>query len=268
MSELKQKIWEDIVRMREQSPLVLNITNDVVMNNTANALLAAGASPIMTDESEEIEEMVALTAATVINIGTLKRETVASMKLAIKKAVELGKPSVIDPVGAGATAYRNRVMNELFAVASPAFVRGNPGEIMTLAGLTVASKGVDSTVGSASAEGSAIQLAKQLGCVVSVSGETDIITDGLHTACVDSGDQMMTRVTGLGCTASALLGAFAAVQPNRFMAALSAATFMAVCGEMAARESIGPGSLQLNLYDVMHTLTESQFMACAKVRVK
>lgn len=256
------------MQVRRQSPLVLSITNDVVMNNTANALLAAGASPIMTDESEEIEEMVALTAATVINIGTLKRETVASMKLALKKAVELGKPSVIDPVGAGATTYRNRVLDELFAVATPAFVRGNPGEIMTLAGLAVASKGVDSTVGSASAEESAGQLAGQLGCVVSVSGETDIITDGVHTAYIDSGDQMMSRVTGLGCTASALLGAFAAVQPNRFMAALSAAAFMAVCGEIAARESIGPGSLQLNLYDVMFTLIEPHFMECAKVRAK
>ena len=113
-----------------------------------------------------------------------------------------------------------------------------------------------------------MQLARTLGCVVSVSGETDIVTDGTNVVYVDNGDQMMTCVTGLGCTASALLGAFAAVQPNQLMAALSAAAFMAVCGEIAARESIGPGSLQLNLYDVMHTLTESQFLETARIRAK
>ena len=268
MNELKKKIWDDILQVRAQSPLVLNITNDVVMNNTANALLAAGASPIMTDETEEIEDMVALTAATVVNIGTLKRETVAAMKLALCKAAALGRPAVLDPVGAGATAYRNRVLSELLAAAPPAFVRGNAGEIMTLAGLAVESKGVDSTVGSTQAEDSAVQLARTHSCVVSVSGETDIITDGTHTVYVDNGDPMMTRVTGLGCTASALVGAFAAVQPNRLAAALSAAAFIAVCGEIATAESIGPGALQLNLYDVMYTLTEAQFMRTVQIRAK
>ncbi len=268
MSELKQKIWNDIQQVREISPLVLNITNYVVMNNTANALLAAGASPIMANAPEEIEDMVALCAATVINIGTLNAATVESMKLALKKADQLGKPSVFDPVGAGATTYRNRTAEELLDIAFPTFIRGNAGEIMTLAGTSVASKGVDSTVGSAGSEKSAKSLAKAHQCVVSVSGETDIITDGTHIAYIDNGDQLMCRVTGLGCTASAILGAFAAVQSNRFMAAISAAAFMGVCGEIAARESLGPGSLQLNLYDVMHTLTERQFTETVRVRGK
>ena len=268
MSELKQKIWNDIQQVREHSPLVLNITNYVVMNNTANALLAAGASPIMANAPEEVEDMVTLCAATVINIGTLNHDSVESMKLALKKADGLGKPSVLDPVGAGATPYRNRTVDELLGVASPTFIRGNAGEIMTLAGTSVASKGVDSAVASAGCEKQAKSLAKERGCVVSVSGETDIITDGVHVAYVDNGDQLMCRVTGLGCTASAILGAFAAVEPNRFMAAISAAAYMGVCGEIAARESIGPGSLQLNLYDVMHTLTERQFTETVRVRGK
>ena len=268
MSELKQKIWNDILQVRELSPLVLNITNYVVMNNTANALLAAGASPIMANAPEEIEEMTTLCAATVINIGTLNAPTVESMKLALSKASELGKPTILDPVGAGATSYRNRTVEELLGVASPTFIRGNAGEIMTLAGMSVASKGVDSTVSSAGCEKSAKSLAKEHRCVVSVSGETDVITDGTHIAYIDNGDQLMCRVTGLGCTASAILGAFAVVQPNRFMAAISAAAYMGVCGEIAARESIGPGSLQLNLYDVMHTLTERQFTETVRVRGK
>ncbi len=263
---MKDYIWNNILKVRAQAPLVLNITNFVVMNNTANALLAAGASPIMAHASDEIEDMVRLCAATVINIGTLDGEFVSSMKTALRTATELGKPTVMDPVGAGATAYRNRVVDELFEVATPRFVRGNPGEIMSLAGIVVESKGVDSTVGSMDAHKAAVALARDKGCVVSMSGETDIITDGVKTGYVDNGSTMMPKVTGLGCSATAILGAFAAVDDNPFHAALSAAAFMAVCGEIAAAESTGPGSLQLNLLDVMHTLTERQFKETLRVR--
>lgn len=252
-------MWGAICAVRERSPLVLNITNFVVMNNTANALLAAGASPIMSHSSDEVEDMVALCAATVINIGTLDAPFVESMKLALRKADQLGKPSVIDPVGAGATAYRNRVVDELLAIASPWFIRGNAGEIMTVAGLAVESKGVDSTVSSDNSVEWGIKLAREKDCVVSISGPTDYITDGVKVVAVENGDLMMPLVTGLGCTASALLGAFAAVEKDRLLAATSAAALLAVCGEMAAMESIGPGSLQLNLYDILHTLTERQF---------
>ncbi len=262
-----EKIWNAICAVRAKSPLVLNITNFVVMNNTANALLAAGASPIMSHADDEIEEMVALCGATVINIGTLDRDFVASMKLALRKADELGKPSVLDPVGAGATTYRNRVIDELLAVATPSFIRGNPGEIMTVAGLTVQSKGVDSTVSSHDSVEMGVKLAREKQTVVSISGETDYITDGVKLARVENGSHLMPLVTGLGCTASSLLGAFAAVEPDRLLAATSAAAFLAVCGEIAAAESTGPGTLQLYLYDVMHTLTERQFKETLRLSV-
>ena len=139
---------------------------------------------------------------------------------------------------------------------------------MTLAGLQVESRGVDSAVASEDSVGMACGLAGRLGCVVSVSGATDVITDGRRIGYVDNGDPMMTKVTGLGCTASALLGAFAAVQTDGFIAALSAATFLGVCGELAAKRSVGPGSLQMHLYDVMYTLSEDQFRSAVKVRVE
>ncbi len=259
-------LWAGIVALREQSPLVLNITNYVVMNNTANALLAAGASPIMAHSSDEIEEMVALCNATVINIGTLDKEFVRSMKLALKKADELGKPTVIDPVGAGATSYRNRVVDELLGIASPSFIRGNAGEILSVAGTSIVSRGVDSAAGSMDAQKAGIELAKTYNTVVSISGETDIITDGVRVGYVENGSHLMPRVTGLGCTASSLLGAMAAVEPNRFTAAMAAAAFLAVCGEMAAEESTGPGTLQVALYDILHTLTEKQFMSRVRIR--
>ncbi len=257
---MKEKIWKAICAVREKSPLVLSITNFVVMNNTANALLAAGASPIMAHASDEIEDMVALCGATVINIGTLDAPFVESMKLALRKADAIGKPTVLDPVGAGATAYRNRVIDELLEIASPTFIRGNAGEIMSVAGMAIESKGVDSTVNSQDSVALGVRLAREKQTVVSISGPTDFITDGVKVVRVENGDLMMPLVTGLGCTASALLGAFAATEPDRLLAAASAAALLAVCGEMAAMESIGPGSLQVNLYDILHTLTERQFM--------
>ena len=263
-----ERIWQDIVAVRSVSPLVHSITNYVVMNNTANAVLAAGASPIMAHAVPEVGDMVALCAATVINIGTLDPLWVEAMKVALRRADALGRPVVLDPVGAGATPYRNQVLGELLAVASPAFIRGNAGEIMTLAGIQVASKGVDSAVSSADSDGAARALSLRTGSVVSVSGPTDVITDGRRIGYVGNGHPMMTRVTGLGCTASALLGAFAAVQPDRFAAAVSAAAFLGVCGELAAAQSAGPGSLQMNLYDVMYNLEEADFARTARVRIE
>lgn len=266
--DIKEKIWSSICAVRERSPLVLNITNFVVMNNTANALLAAGASPIMAHSVSEVEDMVGICGATVINIGTLDEGFVAAMKLALAHAHKIGKPTVIDPVGAGATEYRNRVLAELLGIASPTFIRGNAGEIMTMAGIAVASKGVDSTVASSESVDAGRELARRTGSVVSISGQTDIITDGQRMAKIENGDQMMCKVTGLGCTASSLLGAFAAVESDRFVAAVSAAAFLAVCGEMAADESIGPGSLQVNILDIMYTLTKGQFMERIDVSVE
>ena len=127
------QIWENIQRVKEESPLVHNITNAVVMNNTANALLAVGASPIMAHALEEIDEMVALCRATVINIGTLDRFTVESMKAAIWRANEVGHPVVLDPVGAGATSFRNQTLRDILAAGTPTFIRGNASEIMTMA---------------------------------------------------------------------------------------------------------------------------------------
>ena len=127
------QIWENIQRVKAESPLVHNITNAVVMNNTANALLAAGASPIMAHALEEIDEMVALCRATVINIGTLDRFTVESMKAAIRRANEVGHPVVLDPVGAGATSFRNQTLRDILVAGTPTFIRGNASEIMTMA---------------------------------------------------------------------------------------------------------------------------------------
>ena len=167
------QIWENIQRVKAESPLVHNITNAVVMNNTANALLAAGASPIMAHALEEIDEMVALCRATVINIGTLDRFTVESMKAAIRRANEVGHPVV-----AGATSFRNQTLRDILVAGTPTFIRGNASEIMTMAGLSTQSKGVDSSESSLNSLDAAKALSQRVGCIVCVSGETDLVVEG------------------------------------------------------------------------------------------
>lgn len=260
-----ENIWKNIQLVKSQSPLVHNITNAVVMNNTANALLAAGASPIMAHALEEIDEMVTICRATVINIGTLDRFTVESMKAAIKKANSLRRPIVLDPVGAGATSFRNQTLQAILNAGHPQFIRGNASEVMALAGFSVQTKGVDSTESSLSSLEAARTLSREHHCVVCVSGETDLVVQDQRVLYLHNGSPLMEKVTGLGCTATAILGAFAAVVKDPFEAAVSATAFMGVCGEIAAGMSQGPGTLQLHLYDTMYNLTYEQFIAHIRI---
>ncbi|QDK83864.1 hydroxyethylthiazole kinase [Spirosoma sp. KCTC 42546] len=258
MTQSPQSIWTDIERIRTQAPLVHNITNFVVMNNTANALLALGASPAMVHAPDEVEEFVSISSALVVNIGTLDATFVAGMKLAMRQAKTLGKPIVFDPVGVGATTFRNRVSEELLALAPPDIIRGNASEIMALAGLNAQTKGVDSLYGSEAAVDAAKRLSSVWGSVVVISGATDYIIQGEQTAVVANGHPLMTKVTGMGCTATALTGAFAAVNTNYFQAATHAMAVMGIAGELAAEKKLAPGSLQVNFLDALYELTESE----------
>lgn len=265
---MKEQLWKNILAVREQSPLVHSITNYVVMNNTANALLAAGASPIMAHAHPEMNDMVSIVGALVINIGTLDEYFVKSMHLAINKANALGKPWVLDPVGAGATPYRNDVLEELLQFR-PTIIRGNASEIMALAKKHQSTtKGVDSTHQSTEAMEAAAILCQHFGSVVCISGATDIIVSAGKTVKLSNGHPLMARVTGLGCTATALTGAFVAVNPHSPVeATASAMALLGVAGELAAEHSKGPGSLQVNLLDILHSINKEEFMARVKVSV-
>ncbi|GAB3252537.1 hydroxyethylthiazole kinase [Larkinella harenae] len=252
-----QSVWADLETIRAQAPLIHNITNFVVMNNTANALLALGASPAMVHAPEETEDFVSISNALVVNIGTLDATFVAGMKLAMRRAKDLGKPVIFDPVGVGATAFRNQVSQELLSLAAPAIIRGNASEIMALAGLNAQTKGVDSTVGSEAAVEAAKRLSNVWGSVVVVSGAIDYIIRGEQVATVANGHPLMTKVTGMGCTATALIGAFAAVNPDYFRAATHAMTVMGIAGERAVQKQAAPGSLQVNFLDALYQLTEA-----------
>ena len=261
-----EAVADDLEAIRAREPLVHNITNFVVMNLTANMLLALGASPVMAHAPEEVEEMVGLADALVLNIGTLGAEWVGSMELAARAARARPIPIVLDPVGAGATRYRTETCQRLMA-APPTIVRGNASEILALDGTIGATKGVDSTAGSDTAWEAAGRLARRFSGTVCVSGPADVIRggrtdDGFR---VLNGVPLMTRVTGLGCSATAIVAAFAAVNPDPVLAAVHGMTVLGIAGELARQQSKGPGSFAVALIDALAGLDKPAIMERARI---
>ena len=244
-----------IAAVRTKSPLVHSITNYVVMNNSANALLSIGASPVMAHWKDEMAEMTAIAGALVINIGTLDTEWIEGMKAAGLAASRRGTPIVLDPVGAGATSQRTNAAWEIINLCHPTIIRGNGSEIMALVDANVKSKGVDSSASSDDALSAAKKLAAETGAVVVISGETDYITNGTDVFTVEGGNPIMTSVTGMGCTATALVGAFAAVEADPMVAATAAMAVMSLAGERAAVNARGNGSMQMHFLDELYNLT-------------
>ena len=258
---MEKNLWKHIQSVKLQSPLVHNITNYVVMNNTANALLAVGASPVMAHAKSEVRDMVAIAHSVVINIGTLDEYWSEAMLIAAETANSLGKPWVLDPVGAGATSFRDEVLHKLLQF-KPTVVRGNASEIIALANNNASkatTKGVDSTAASNEAVSAANSISAQYDSIVCVSGATDIITDGEQMIFIENGHPLMTKVTGLGCSASALISAFIGVVENRTEATAAAMALLGIAGELTEKQSDGPGSLQLKLLDKLYNLSEDEF---------
>lgn len=260
-----QNITEVLKAVKATSPLVHNITNYVVMNNTANALLALGASPIMAHAQEEVAEMVGISGSLVINIGTLSSPWIKAMEQAVATADSLQKAWVLDPVGFGASALRNKTVTQLLATATPAVIRGNASEIMGMAAQAVKSKGVDSTAAAHQAIGAAQNLSNTLNCAVSVSGAVDQIIFGAQMAQIHNGSPLMTQVTGMGCTATAITGACLAVSQDHYLAAVSAMAIMGIAGDMAAEKAAGPGSFQMHFLDALHQLAPATLAQRLKI---
>jgi hydroxyethylthiazole kinase len=256
---------ESLRRLREEKPLVHQITNYVVMNETANATLAIGALPVMAHAREEVEEMVALAAALVINIGTLSPHWVDSMIAAAHAARARGIPIVLDPVGAGATRYRTETARRLLDDTGVSILRGNAGEVATLGGMDAEVRGVESIDAAVGAGEIARRAARAFGVVAAVTGAADHVSDGEHVVVIDNGDPMLGRVTGTGCMASTLTGCFAAVADSPLDAAVEALVAFGVAGEDAARDAKGPGTFHVNLYDALAALDPETLDGRARV---
>jgi hydroxyethylthiazole kinase len=256
-----ESIWNDIVRVREDVPLVHNITNYVAMNISANAVLAIGASPVMAHAIEEVADMVAIASTLVVNIGTLSKPWVDAMFRAAEAAKQKGLRIVFDPVGSGATPYRTATAMRFVSEIRPSIVRGNASEIISLVNPRIGTKGVDSRHDSQKAMDAAFELTDVYGCIISVSGAVDrIVFDG-KVVKIANGHPLMPRVTGLGCVASALTGVFAAVNPSPFEAAVTAMAVMGIAGEMAAEKAEGPGSFQVHFLDALYRMKKDDILA-------
>lgn len=242
-------------KLREQQPLVHCITNIVVANFQANGLLALGASPVMADAVEEAAEIAAIASCTVLNIGTLKQNTVEAMLLAGKSANQHNTPVILDPVGAGATAFRKKSVLQILGEVDVALIRCNAGELAAIAGVEWQSKGVDAGKGNADLTALAKEVATAYSCIVAVTGPWDIVTDGSNTICITGGHPLMSRITGTGCLLSAVAGAFLAVAHNKqFDAVITALAFYKKAGEKAAEQASGPGDFQVQFLNALYTL--------------
>ena len=254
-----------LAAMRQANPLVQCITNDVAMNIAANVLLAAGASPAMVSAEEEAGEFAGIAGAVTINIGTLWAGGVPGMREAASAARAAGKPWIFDPVAHYATSFRRDVTRQLMAL-KPTIIRGNASEMMALAGEASHGQGVDSGDSAKSAREAALRLAREQACVVAVTGDVDFVTNGTRSVAIEGGSELMPRVTALGCALTCLVGAFAAVAPDRpFEATVAALALFAVCGEEAGGRAEGPGSFSPLFLVTLASIGPERFDSIARV---
>ncbi|AGF54619.1 hydroxyethylthiazole kinase [Clostridium saccharoperbutylacetonicum] len=274
---MENKIVEEIGKLLEEvknkKPLVHNITNYVTVNDCANILLALGASPIMADDIREAADITSISSALVINIGTLNERTIEAMIASGKKANELNIPVVFDPVGAGASEFRNATTKRILEEVKVSVLRGNMSEVKFIAGLQATTKGVDASeadINAANEEGVIIakKLALMLNCTVAITGVTDIIADGKRGVILENGHKMLANVTGTGCMTTALVGAYCGAGTDCFLAAVSGIISMGIAGEIAFEKAgqVGTGSFHIAIIDAISNLNSEIIGKMAKAK--
>lgn len=244
-------ILEDLSLIKQAKPIIHNITNIVVMQTCANVLLSVGASPIMAHAEEELVDLASFTKALVINIGTLDETWVKAIFCAQKLAQKKHTPLIFDPVGAGCTSYRTLIAKKILE-GGVSVLRGNASEIMSLQNSKIITAGIDSAHSSDYAKEAARELAIKYNCVVAVSGVSDYIVSPHNECVINQGTPLFTAVTGMGCSVTALIGAFTAINSDYFLAAQYAMTLFAVSGEVAAQSVKGCGSFYIELLDNLY----------------
>lgn len=274
--EIAQKVVRLLNRLKNKKPLIHNITNYVTVNDCANILLAIGASPIMADDLKEAADITSIASALVINIGTLNERTIESMIASGKRANELNIPVVLDPVGAGASSFRNETTKRILEEIKISVLRGNMSEIKFIAGLECETKGVDaseSDLKSDSDEGIIVakSLAKRFNCTVAITGVYDIVSDGEKSLTIENGTKMLSNVTGTGCMTTALVGGYLGAcetKEDLFIAAVSGIVSMGICGEIAEERAgnIGLGSFYMAIIDAVSNLDEDALLNRSKIK--
>lgn len=246
-----QQLENTLKNLREKKPLVLCLTNTVSVELVANSLLSMGAAPIMSHDVRETEELVALSGALYINLGTLHPSFIEHCHAAAQAARRTHKPIILDPVGTGATHIRTKSAQALLPYVD--CIRGNASEIMALSDSAVKTLGVESTQGVDAAKTSAQSIAKQHHCTVAISGATDYITDGNSAISHAFGSPLMTRVTGMGCALTGVIAAFCATMPSIYEATSLAIAYFGHCGSRAQKRAHTPGSFKSAFIDELYT---------------
>jgi hydroxyethylthiazole kinase len=239
--------------VRGRVPLVQCITNSVVVNFTANTLLALGASAAMVDIPDEAGVFAAVASGLLVNLGTPTAEQRDAMLEAVAAASQAGTPWVLDPVAVGSLPVRTPLAHTLRDLG-PSVVRGNASEIIATNGSGAGGRGVDASEGVDAAVPSARSLAERTGGVVAISGPVDVVTDGRDLVRISNGDTMLTKITGGGCALGAVIAAFAAIDEDRFATTVAAIAVYTVAAELAAERASGPGSFGVAFLDALATV--------------
>ncbi len=260
--------FEVLEKIREEKPLVHHLTNWVTIYDCANIVRAVGALPVMAHAKEEVAEMAEIASALVLNIGTLTPELIDSMVLAGKKANEKGIPVVLDAVGAGATSFRTESAKKILSEVTVSVLKGNSAEIGTLAEVKAEVKGVEAMGVEGSLEEIAKTAAKKFNCVVALTGKVDVVSGGESLALVKNGHDMMGKIVGTGCMAASVIGAFAGVEKDYWKATAYALSVFGIAGELASKESTGPGTYKEKFYDEIFSLDEGKVEGMQKIEFK
>ncbi len=258
----------DLKYLRETPPLVHHITNWVTISECASMTRSLGALPIMAHAPEEVEEMVGIADSLVLNIGTLTTELIDAMILAGKKANSQDKPVVLDAVGAGATKLRTESTRKILDEVQITVIKGNAGEIATLAGAQAEVKGVESISHEGDVVDHALSLARDLDCTVVATGVEDIITNGSKTFIVKNGHPRMGEVVGTGCMAASVIGAFIAITDDVTQATANAMVIYGIAGELAGHRAEGPGTMKMHMFDTIMNITAEDIRKGAKADVQ
>lgn len=267
MTQIKTRdVARTLTRLREARPLVHNMTNEVATYFTANGLLAIGASPVMAYAMEEVADLAKAAGALVLNIGTLTGPLVEAMLAAGRSANRHGVPVILDPVGAGATAYRTETSRTILREVEVSVLRGNAAEVANVIGEAWAIRGVDAGEGSGDVASLARTAAGRTGCLVVVTGPEDAVSNGEETYAVANGHPILTKVTATGCLLSSVIGAFRAVESDGLLAAVAAAACYGIAAELAAERAPLPGSFPAEFLNRLHTLSEAEVERMAAIR--
>lgn len=252
-------VYTAVLQVRNKAPLVLNITNLVTMQRIADMLLAIGASPLMAHASSELDDISTIAQALVLNIGTLDDNWISSMQCAQDYALQKNIPITLDPVGAGASKLRTKTAKQILK-NGVSIIRGNASEILALCSDNYKTKGVDSLYQTNAAIEAGQRLACDYNCCVAISGKDDVICSQDKTITLSHGHELLTRVTGMGCAVTAMIGAFSALIKDSLQACSFALLLLNISAEIAAKNTAGPGQFYIKLLDILYTITEQEFL--------